>query len=68
MTRDNIKTLHQLLKRVDGLMLENAQHQLIHEIAGELHRVLEVVIAELDHRANLRLRAVGRSRGADRAL
>jgi hypothetical protein len=60
-SREYIETVHQCLKRIDGLMLEEVPTQLLHEIALELQRVLETIIAELDHRANLRLRELGRS-------
>jgi hypothetical protein len=62
MTHKHVEGLHQLLKGVDGLMLEDAPSQLVHEVARELQRVLETVIAELDHRANLRSRELRQAR------
>jgi hypothetical protein len=62
MTHKHVEALHQILKGVDGLMFEDAQSQLIHEVARELQRVLETVIVELDHRANLRSLELRQSR------
>ncbi len=60
-SRDLIETVHQSLKRIDGLVLEEVPSQLLHEIARELERVFETIIAELDHRANWRLGELGQS-------